>query len=106
MITTMPMMIYGYTGKNYDKHGDHIYNFTLGLFWLQYAFNICIYMAQRDQYWNAYKDYINEVILRKVGYKFTREKCNVDSQSTLRRIQTDSHKESNRAPHLENILHN
>ena len=83
----MPHVIYGYTGLSYAEHGDHIYNVTLGLFWLQYAFNICIYMAQKDQYWKAYKDFIKEVILPKFGYKPTPDENNFGSQYTLPKMQ-------------------
>ena len=32
------------------------------MFWTQFGMNIFIYMAQRDQYWKAYKDYCREKI--------------------------------------------
>ena len=59
-ISSIPHTYYGYWAAQYDKKGDQIYRITLGIFWLQYAFNVWIYAAQRDQYWNAYKDYISE----------------------------------------------
>lgn len=33
------------------------------MFWAQFGINIFIYMAQRDQYWKAYKDYAQERVL-------------------------------------------
>ena len=90
MICTMPHVIYGYTGENYAENGGNTYKFTLGLFWLQYAFNVYIYMAQKDQYWNAYKDYIEEVILSKIGYKWTRNESNFESESALQQMPLSS----------------
>ena len=82
VICTTPHVMYGYVGQNYDVYGDKIYNVTLGLFWLQYAFNICIYIAQKDQYWRAYKDYLKEVILPKLGYNSGQNIIIVESTSS------------------------
>ena len=86
----MPHMIYGYTGASYAHYGDHIYNVTLGLFWLQYAFNISIYMAQKDQYWKAYKDYITEIILPKFGYELPPVEINFGSKYSLQKLPPSS----------------
>ena len=45
-----------------DRKHNSIYNVSLGLNWMQYAFNIVIYAGQRDQYWKAYKDYIGDIL--------------------------------------------
>ena len=63
VISSIPHTIFAYWGPQYDKQGDQIFRISLGVFWLQYAFNVWIYVAQRDQYWNAYKDYIFEKLL-------------------------------------------
>ena len=47
---------------NSDREYVNEYNITLGLFWIQFAFNIAIYAAQRGQYRRAYKDYILETL--------------------------------------------
>ena len=62
-ISSIPHTYYGYWANQYDKKGDKVYRITLGIFWLQYAFNVWIYAAQRDQYWNAYKDYVLEKLI-------------------------------------------
>ena len=63
-ISSIPHTYYGYWAAQYDKASDQIFRISLGIFWLQYAFNVWIYAAQRDQYWNAYKDYIFEKIIQ------------------------------------------
>ena len=82
VVCTTPHVMYGYVWQNYNVYGDKIYNFTLGLFWLQYAFNICIYIAQKDQYWRAYKDYLKEVILPKFGFNSGQTCIIVESSSS------------------------
>ena len=62
-ISSIPHTYYGYWAAQYDKASDQIFRISLGIFWLQYAFNVWIYAAQRDQYWNAYKDYIFENLI-------------------------------------------
>ena len=65
-ICTMPHVIYGYTEHTYSEHGQSsriMYGVTLGIFWLQYGINIVVYVGQRDQYWKALRDYVNEVML-------------------------------------------
>ena len=62
VVFTFPHVIYGYTSHTYSDSNIN-YGFTLALFWLQYVINIAIYVGQRDQYWNAYKDYIREVVI-------------------------------------------
>ena len=44
------------------------------MFWTQFGMNIFIYMAQRDQYWKAYKDYCREKIFPICGQKKRAEK--------------------------------
>ena len=44
------------------------------MFWTQFGMNIFIYMAQRDQYWKAYKDYCREKIFPICGQKKHGEK--------------------------------
>ena len=63
IICSFPHMIYGYTENRDGQNGDHIYLVTLGIYWGQYCLNIFIYILQRDQYWNAYKDFLQEQIL-------------------------------------------
>ena len=62
LVCAFPHVIYGYTAHTYSD-SDLFFGLTLALFWVQYVINIAIYVGQRDQYWNAYKDYINEVII-------------------------------------------
>ena len=68
-MSSIPHAIYGYWATQYDKEADQLYRISLGVFWLQYAFNVWIYVAQRDQYWNAYKDYICEKLFRTNTHK-------------------------------------
>ena len=84
----MPHVIYGYTEQTYSE-GRLVYGFTLGLFWLQYAINIIVYVCQRDQYWKAYKDYINEVIIPLVTLKPISKETDISSNSeyTMQRVQ-------------------
>ena len=77
----MPHVFYSYLSKSYDKSEDHVYNVSLGVYWLQYACNICLYVAQRDQYWNAYKFYFNEKILP-MAQKSKFEKTTADQYVT------------------------
>ena len=91
MICAMPHVIYGYAEQTYSDNSFSSrigYMSTLGLFWCQYGINIAIYVGQRGQYWDAYKDYIHEVILPIFTFKLTSEdeKSNSDDV-TLRRIQ-------------------
>ena len=87
----MPHVIYGYAEQTYsdDSFSSRMgYMSTLGLFWCQYGINIGIYVGQRDQYWNAYKDYINEVILPIFTRKATSQDEQVKNDNvTLQRIQ-------------------
>ena len=62
IVFTFPHVIYGYTSHTYSDSNIN-YGLTLALFWIQYVINIAIYVGQRDQYWNAYKDYIREVVI-------------------------------------------
>ena len=79
-------MIYGYTAHTYSD-SDRFFGFTLALFWVQYVINIAIYVGQRDQYWNAYKDYINEVIIPTITCNpGLAEKGNNNSEMTLSRV--------------------
>ena len=61
---TLPHMIYTFSGT-YGSAQDHVYDILLGWAWFPYGCNIIIYAAQRDQYWNAYKSFIQEKILPK-----------------------------------------
>ena len=58
---TLPHVIYSY----FYHRQDIVYDVLLGFYWLQYGFNIALYVAQRAQYWNAYKLYIREKIITK-----------------------------------------
>ena len=62
VVCAFPHVIYGYTSKTYSD-SNITFGLALALFWIQYIINIAIYVGQRDQYWNAYKDYIHEVII-------------------------------------------
>ena len=76
-ISSIPHTYYGYWATQYDeKKGEHIYRFSLGIFWLQYAFNVWIYAAQRDQFWNAYKDYIFDKLISRNHLQATEEENN------------------------------
>ena len=59
---TLPHVIYSY----FFHRQDILYDVFLGFYWLQYGFNIALYVAQRSQYWNAYKLYTREKILPKI----------------------------------------
>ena len=59
---TLPHVIYSY----FFHRQDILYDVLLGFYWLQYGFNIALYVAQRSQYWNAYKLYTREKILPKI----------------------------------------
>ena len=59
----MPHVIYGYLADTFDHRKDRLYDVSLGVYWLQYGFNICLYVSQRAQYWNAYKLYAREQVL-------------------------------------------
>ena len=58
---TLPHVIYSY----FYHRQDLVYDVLLGFYWLQYGFNIALYVAQRAQYWNAYKLYTREKIVTK-----------------------------------------
>ena len=60
---TLPHVIYSY----FYHRQDLLYDVFLGFYWLQYGFNIALYVAQRSQYWNAYKLYTREKILPKIS---------------------------------------
>ena len=60
---TLPHVIYSY----FFHRQDILYDVFLGFYWLQYGFNIALYVAQRSQYWNAYKLYTREKILPKIA---------------------------------------
>ena len=84
-ISSIPHTYYGYWATQFEKKSEHIYRFSLGIFWLQYAFNVWIYAAQRDQFWNAYKDYILDKLFFKSLSKTTTEENNnkdLDSSTT------------------------
>ena len=59
ILCTLPHVIYSY----FDHNNNNLYDFLLGFYWLQYGFNIALYVSQRAQYWNAYKLYIREKII-------------------------------------------
>ena len=59
ILCTLPHVIYSY----FDHNNNDLYDFLLGFYWLQYGFNIALYVSQRAQYWNAYKLYIREKIV-------------------------------------------
>ena len=63
MMCTIPHVIHSYLTDTFDDDGDHLYDILLGVYWLQYGFNIALYVTQRAQYWNAYKFYVREKIL-------------------------------------------
>ena len=87
VVRTFPHVIYGYTAHTYSDSNIN-YGLTLALFWIQYVINIAIYVGQRDQYWNAYKDYINEVIIPTItcnpGLKDRRN--NENNDVTMQRV--------------------
>ena len=56
-ICTIPHLVHGYFSDTRDHTEDNWYDVLLGVYWLQYGFNIVLYVLQRDQYWNAYKFY-------------------------------------------------
>ena len=59
ILCTLPHVIYSY----FDHNNNDLYDFLLGFYWLQYGFNIALYVSQSAQYWNAYKLYIREKII-------------------------------------------
>ena len=75
-ISSIPHTYYGYWANQFEDKCQHVYRFSLGIFWLQYAFNVWIYAAQRDQYWNAYKDYIFDQFTSRNTRKIIEEENN------------------------------
>ena len=68
MICSMPHVIYSYVGNTYDQNVDHVYNVLLAILWIPFGYNFVLYVAQKDQYWDAYKFYVEEK-LRPMLYK-------------------------------------
>ena len=109
IMSSVPHTIYGYWGTEYDKQGDQIYRISLGLFWLQYAFNVWIYVAQRDQYWSAYKDYIYDHLVPTKAYKIKTEENNqnkFDSSTSEKANNLNVDDQSNGSQSIESSLHN
>ena len=105
-ICSLPHIIYGYTAHSYKKHADHIYMFTLGLLWCQYGFNVCVYMAQRDQYWNAYKDYMQEKVLPMISCKSSCKEDNIEVAGSRRSSRLSSGRRSNKVSRISNKSQN
>ena len=57
---TLPHIIYSYAADTYNSSQDHLYNVLLGVVWFPIGCNFIIYVAQQDQYWNAYRLYYQE----------------------------------------------
>ena len=60
VICTLPHIIYSYAADTYNSDQHHVYNVLLGIVWFPFGCNFIIYVAQQDQYWNAYKFYYQE----------------------------------------------
>ena len=79
VLCTMPHVIHSYLADTFDQNGDHLYDVLLGVYWLQYGFNIGLYVGQRAQYWNAYKLYAREQILPMFYQPTPEERASVSS---------------------------
>ena len=89
-VCTVPHLIHGYFIETFDHIGDNWYELLLGIYWLQYGFNIALYVLQRDQYWNAYKLYFRNCILP-IFYKTESEiKPSSTTMSSRQYVRTPS----------------
>ena len=87
-ICTMPHVIYGYTEQpKYHEDGDIIYVVSLGVYWLHYVFNVSFYLSQRESYWKAYKDYIQEKILPFVYKNHVEDHSKIAFDAKIQKLQ-------------------
>ena len=89
IVCTMPIMLTSYFGSYEDD--DHVYDVLLGVYWLQYGFNIALYVAQRAQYWNAYKFYLREQIIPMVSKSTPEERSLPSSPGYVRTGSTKNY---------------
>ena len=88
IICTFPHVIYSY----FDHHKHHLYDVFLGFYWLQYGFNIALYVGQRSQYWNAYKLYTREKIIPVFTKKKLEDRKSVSYSKSPTYIKTPTSK--------------